>query len=422
MDGNITALDFNFGFKCWSIVLDPKGFLSSTLSKLKVWENGTQVWIVPSLDGHMFKYDKMKLEPFSFNSEHLVNHAFIIDSSSSITGGKFKVIYGLNRHTGQGCQHFKTVSAKDVLIIEQWIHLVNAVDRVTAEQRWHFRGVEVKICDFNESSPVNTSQNVPETPLENTALVPVHNFNKVKKVLDSIKISLINGYAARLDHSSSSLIWLYKTSTPVVDVWFVQDKSAILVDPFSDGLKFFSPVSDDGMHAAWLFLGSFMGQLYVKQSKIFHSNVNDHAVSRPVPSKAFCLHCNSLIEPDTRYLNALVPSNINVKVHGVYYYANFSVYDNDTHCVVNVTFPKMKFNVFFAVCVLLALLYFLCLKRFLFKEQEKVFANESTSTTELPILPPETSDKTVEVKPEFSSRFHKDFEFITILGRGDLVL
>ncbi|GIY22099.1 eukaryotic translation initiation factor 2-alpha kinase 3 [Caerostris darwini] len=101
MDGNITALDFNFGFKCWSIVLDPKGFLSSTLSKLKVWENGTQVWIVPSLDGHMFKYDKMKLEPFSFNSEHLVNHAFIIDSSSSITGGKFKVIYGLNRHTGQ---------------------------------------------------------------------------------------------------------------------------------------------------------------------------------------------------------------------------------------------------------------------------------------------------------------------------------
>lgn len=36
VEGNLTALDFESGRKCWSIVLDSKGFMSSTLSKLEV--------------------------------------------------------------------------------------------------------------------------------------------------------------------------------------------------------------------------------------------------------------------------------------------------------------------------------------------------------------------------------------------------
>ncbi|CAL1265187.1 unnamed protein product [Larinioides sclopetarius] len=223
MDGNLTAIDFDLGQKCWSIILDPKEFVSSTLSTLEVWENGTQVWLVPSLDGSMFKYDKAKLEPLPFNIESLLNHAVIVDPTSSVTGGKFKLVYGLHRRTGEmfykcsieGCEHFKPVSEKDALIIEQWVQCVNAVDTVTAELRWHFRVVEIRVSGINDSSFSRNSSHYPhDTKFKNTALIPINNydFNPV----DSIKISLANGYAARINHSTVDFMWLYKVFSMIL--------------------------------------------------------------------------------------------------------------------------------------------------------------------------------------------------------------
>ncbi|PRD33053.1 UNVERIFIED_CONTAM: Eukaryotic translation initiation factor 2-alpha kinase [Trichonephila clavipes] len=123
---------------------------------MQVWENGTRIWLVPSLDGLLFKYDKLKLEPLPFNAESLLSHSVVLDQSTSVTGGKFKIVYGFHRHTGEnihiylriyfiflfkiyykcsldGCENFKPISAKDGLIIEQWVQSVNAVDTETAE-------------------------------------------------------------------------------------------------------------------------------------------------------------------------------------------------------------------------------------------------------------------------------------------------
>ncbi|GFU24321.1 eukaryotic translation initiation factor 2-alpha kinase 3 [Nephila pilipes] len=352
VDGNLTALDFDSGEKCWSIILDAKKFMSSTLSKLEVWDNGTRIWLVPSLDGLLFKYDKLKLEPLPFNVESLLSHSIVLDQSTSVTGGKFKIVYGFHRHTGEmyykcsidGCENFKTIPAKDALIVEQWVQSVNAVDTETAELRWHFRVVEIKIKTVSDSSSSkNTSQYAHSTDFKN-ALMSVNNFNDLSPV-DSIKISLVNGYTAKFNQSTYDFTWLYKTSTPLIDVWFVKDRSVLLLDPFADGVEFFSIDSEDGKHTALLFLGSYMNQLYVKQSKKLKTKVvYNHAVSsRHTPYKAFCLPLNSVTTPVSLLANdsnALMPSDVNGKDHGFYYYIDFSVYDNDTHCIVNFTFPK----------------------------------------------------------------------------------
>ncbi|GBM42936.1 Eukaryotic translation initiation factor 2-alpha kinase 3 [Araneus ventricosus] len=442
MDGNLTAIDFDSGQKCWSIILDPKEFISSTLSTLEVWENGTQVWLVPSLDGSMFKYDKAKLEPLPFNIESLLNHAVIIDPTSSVTGGKFKLVYGLHRRTGEmyykcsieGCEHFKPVSEKDALIVEQWVQSLNAVDTITAELRWHFRVVEIRVSVINDSSSGrNSSQHPHDTKFENTALIPINNYDF--NPMNSIKISLVNGYAARINHSTVDFMWLYKTAAPLMDVWFIKDRNVLLLDAFSDGLEFYNIETDDGKHIALLFLGSYLEQLYVKQSKLLKNKVvKNFAVSTHIPYQAFCLPLTLQKKPDlllpTNDSNALMSPNLNMKDHGFYYYADFSVYDNDTHCVVNFTFPKRAAEEFDwnfwlkVVAVIMATLvtsvycalYFMVVQQY--KEKQKEFANEGTSTTELAIDTSATSESKKEVSPAFVSRFHKDFQLIAILGKG----
>ncbi|GFY48248.1 eukaryotic translation initiation factor 2-alpha kinase 3 [Trichonephila inaurata madagascariensis] len=442
IDGNLTALDFDSGHKCWSIVLDSKKFMSSTLSKLEVWENGTRIWLVPSLDGLLFKYDKLKLEPLPFNVESLLSHSVVLDQSTSVTGGKFKIVYGFHRHTGEmyykcsldGCENFKPISAKDGLIIEQWVQSVNAVDTETAELRWHFRVVEIKIKNVADSSSKNTSQYDHSTNFENNALVPVSNFNDLSP-MSSLKISLVNGYTARFNQSAFDFTWLYKTSVPLIDVWFIKDRSVLLLDPFADGVEFFSIDSDDGQHTALLFLGSYLNQLYVKQSKKLKTKVvYNYAVSRHTPYKAFCLPINSITTPQTSLLandsNALMTSDVNIRDHGFYYYIDFSVYDNDTHCVVNFTFPKRADEYFelshwlkiititsiFTFVFIYGLLYYFFFRHFLIKKE---FANEGTSTIELaPVTVEEVSEKAKETKSDFVSRFHKDFQLIAILGKG----
>ncbi|KAF8784784.1 Eukaryotic translation initiation factor 2-alpha like protein [Argiope bruennichi] len=418
MDGNLTSLDFDTGQKCWSIVLDPKEFVSSTLSTLEVWENGTQVWLVPSLDGSMFKYDKVKLEPLPFNIESLLSHAVIIDPTSSVTGGKFKIVYGLHRRTGEmfykcsmeGCEHFKPVSGKDALIVEQWVQSVNAVDTVTAELQWHFRVVEIKISVINNSSSNRSPPQQPQdTKFENTALIPVNNYDL--NPLNSIKISLVNGYTARINHSATDFMWLYKTPAPMMDVWFIKDGNVLLLDVFSDNLEFYSIETDDGKHIASLFLGSYLEQLYVKQSKLLKTKiVRNFAVSTHIPYQAFCLPLTSQTNPNLPLpindTNALVSSNLNIKDHGFYYYVDFFVYDNDTHCVVNFTFPKRAAYIFDWIFWLKLL------------ELQKKFASEGTSTTEMALGINETSESKREATPEFVSRFHKDFQLIAILGKG----
>lgn len=442
IDGNLTALDFDSGHKCWSIVLDSKKFMSSTLSKLEVWENGTRIWLVPSLDGLLFKYDKLKLEPLPFNVESLLSHSVVLDQSTSVTGGKFKIVYGFHRHTGEmyykcsldGCENFKPISAKDALIVEQWIQSVNAVDTETAELRWHFRVVEIKIKTVADSSSKNTSHYAHSANFENNALVPVNNFNDLNP-MNSIKISLVNGYTARFNQSTFDFTWLYKTSTPLIDVWFVKDGNVLLLDPFADSVEFFTIDSDDGKHTALLFLGSYLNQLYVKQSKKLKTRVvYNHAVSRHTPYKAFCLPLNSITSPSGPLLandsNALMTSDVNIKDHGFYYYIDFSVYDNDTHCIVNFTFPKRvdsyyelsywlkvitMSSIFFLIFIYGVIYYFL-FRQVLVKKE---FANEGTSTIELvPVTVEDILDKMKEDKPDFVSRFHKDFQLIAILGKG----
>ncbi|GFX10826.1 eukaryotic translation initiation factor 2-alpha kinase 3 [Trichonephila clavipes] len=228
-----------------------------------VWENGTRIWLVPSLDGLLFKYDKLKLEPLPFNAESLLSHSVVLDQSTSVTGGKFKIVYGFHRHTGEcsldGCENFKPISAKDGLIIEQWVQSVNAVDTETAELRWHFRVVEIKIKTVAESSSENTSQYDHSANFENNGLVPLDNFNDLNP-MRSLKISLVNGYTARFNQSAFDFTWLYKTSVPLIDVWFIKDRSVLLLDPFADGVEFFSMDSDDGQHMALLFLGAIFQQ------------------------------------------------------------------------------------------------------------------------------------------------------------------
>ncbi|KFM75466.1 Eukaryotic translation initiation factor 2-alpha kinase, partial [Stegodyphus mimosarum] len=143
MDGVLTALDLASGEKCWSTLLDTGTFMSSSLSNLEVFEDGNRIWLVPSLDGSLFKYDGAVLQPLPVNVDSLLMHTETLDHNTTVTGGKYKQMYGINRQTGEihykcsvnGCESFKKWSADDVLVVEAVVQSVNAVDSVKAEKR-----------------------------------------------------------------------------------------------------------------------------------------------------------------------------------------------------------------------------------------------------------------------------------------------
>lgn len=63
------------------------------------------MFLVPSMDGGLYKYDSFRkvIQPLPVDIDSVINHSVYLDSSTSIIGGKVKIIHGLNRSTGEVC-------------------------------------------------------------------------------------------------------------------------------------------------------------------------------------------------------------------------------------------------------------------------------------------------------------------------------
>ncbi|KAG8193325.1 hypothetical protein JTE90_022955 [Oedothorax gibbosus] len=431
IDGNLTALDFKSGRKCWSITLDAKGFLLSSVDKVEVWENNTRVWMIPSLDGVLFKFDRVKLQPLPLNAESFLTQSAMFDQHSFTTAEKFKLVYGVCRHTGEiyykcsteNCETFGRGSVEDTLIVEQVIQSAAASDSLTAENRWHFRVVELKIKTIPTLNTIKNGSFEQNACGEHALMIYDNLFTSYD--VPTMKISLANGYAGRINQSYE-FTWIHKSSVPIVDVWHNSNNRVQLLDPFADDSNFFSIYSDDGKQAALLFLGSYRNQLFVKQSKVLKTKVvQNHALSKQGYFEAHFQEPKIPPSLPDNKSNALALADININDHGYYFYVNFSVYENETHCIVDFKYPKFSGNfsqanywlkltasILFAV---IPLGVFWSVRR---SRRKKKFANEGTSTLELTLNTPEKIPDSSISNLDFVSRFHKDFQLVTILGKG----
>ncbi|XP_042905414.1 eukaryotic translation initiation factor 2-alpha kinase 3 isoform X2 [Parasteatoda tepidariorum] len=426
IDGNITAVDFNSGEVCWSLVLDKNSFLHSSLCNLQVRENEDLVDLVPSLDGNFFKYDKFKLAPLNISVEDILySHKSLFPSTRSV-GGKLKFVFGVDRQTGQvayncsssGCENLRKIFPEDILVVEQIVRYVNSIDEVSAELRWKLKVSELFITrTVGQPMSGHAAFSKVNQPSESTALI-LGNGIYDKNLINRVKISLLKGIVGLLKEDEMEFSWFFKTSSQIIDAWLVNDWVYSL-DPFSSNSEFFELENEDGKHIALLYLGFYMDQLFVIQSKKLRlKDTKTNALSNDFAYEAYCLRTKDIKPqfPAPNNTNALIPANTLINDGGHYFYVNFSVYENETHCIVGFSYPKysdkaMDVNIWLKLLLLMVVVIVVTLAFLFWCIHYKRVATTSTSTVD-------TSFTKVQAEEEFVSRFQKEFHFITILGKG----
>ncbi|XP_054708529.1 eukaryotic translation initiation factor 2-alpha kinase-like [Uloborus diversus] len=270
VDGSLTAIEAKSGVQCWKTVINKDTFMSSSLSKFKVYENGERVWIVPSFDGNLFTYDGSYIAPLFMNVDSLLSTSATLDSKASIVGGKLKNFHGLNRCTGEiyykcnmfGCDYASPVQSDDILSIEEVSQTVNAFDFVGKKLSWHFRVGELAIKTGNSGKI--SSDDLSWSSQSRTFLIGSD--HEPSDVIKSIKISLHSGLVA-MANKKIKVSWMYQTLCPILDVWYVSGNNVYLMDPFDKDTEFFPYGDFDALSSSRLFLGTYKRQYFVKKSR-----------------------------------------------------------------------------------------------------------------------------------------------------------
>uniref|UniRef100_UPI00398F1277 eukaryotic translation initiation factor 2-alpha kinase 3 isoform X1 n=2 Tax=Pristiophorus japonicus TaxID=55135 RepID=UPI00398F1277 len=292
MDGRIAALDpENRGTKRWELDVGAGSLVSASLSKPEVFGNKV---IIPSLDGHLFQWDRDResMEAVPFTVESLLESSYRLGDDVVLVGGKSRTSYGLDAYTGKiryacsagGCRRWDeetTEQDSDILLLQRTQKTVRAVGPRSGVEKWNFsvghyelrfvRDATTRInyieSDFSASSKKGRSKIFSEGEHEATIK------DRVIKV--SVSDWKVMSFSNKL---GGQLEWEHQFCTPVASAWLVEDGEVTPVSLFDDASYSASRSNEmddeeDLVEAArgaaesaesGVYLGMYKGQLYMQ--------------------------------------------------------------------------------------------------------------------------------------------------------------
>ncbi|XP_051898356.1 eukaryotic translation initiation factor 2-alpha kinase 3 [Pristis pectinata] len=294
MDGRIAALDpENRGVKRWELDVGAGSLVSSSLSKPEVFGNKV---IIPSLDGHLFQWDRDResMEAVPFTVESLLESSYRLGDDVVLVGGKSRTSYGLDADTGKmryvcstgGCSRWEeetTDQGSDLLLLQRTQKTVRAVGPRSGAEKWNF---SVGHYDLRFVRDATSSINYIESDSSSShwsgrskVLSDVEQDNTIRDRV--IKISVSDWKVMSFSNKrGGQLEWEHQFCTPVASAWLVENGKVTPVSLFDDASYSASHDNivddeEDLVEAARgaaesaessVYLGMYKGQLYMQSS------------------------------------------------------------------------------------------------------------------------------------------------------------
>ncbi|XP_041054410.1 eukaryotic translation initiation factor 2-alpha kinase 3 isoform X1 [Carcharodon carcharias] len=294
MDGRIAALDpENHGAKCWELDVGAGSLVSASLSKPEVFGNKV---IIPSLDGHLFQWDRDResMEAVPFTVESLLESSYRLGDDVVLVGGKSRTSYGLDAYTGKmryvcsvgGCRRWDeemTEQESDLLLLQRTQKTVRAVGPRSGAEKWNFSVGHYDLMFIRDSaSGINYIESSSSASSKKGQSKIFSEGDKEATVKDRvIKVSVSDWKVMSFSNKrGGQLEWEHQFCTPVASAWLVEDGEVIPVSLFDDASYSASHGNEmddeeDLVEAArgaaesaesGVYLGMYKGQLYMQSS------------------------------------------------------------------------------------------------------------------------------------------------------------
>ncbi|XP_067838002.1 eukaryotic translation initiation factor 2-alpha kinase 3 [Heptranchias perlo] len=294
MDGRIAALDpENRGTKRWELDVGAGSLVSASLSKPEVIGNKV---IIPSLDGHLFQWDRDResMEAVPFTVESLLESSYRLGDDVVLVGGKSRTSYGLDAYTGKmqyvcstaGCHRWDeetTEQASDLLLLQRTQKTVRAVGPRSGAEKWNFSVGHYELRFVRDAtSRIDYIDTDSSGSSKNGRSKIFSEGNQETTIKDRvIKISVSDWKVMSFSNKrGGQLEWEHQFCTPVASAWLVEDGEVIPVSLFDDasysaGRSNEMDDEEDIVEAArgaaesaesGVYLGMYKGQLYMQSS------------------------------------------------------------------------------------------------------------------------------------------------------------
>lgn len=246
LDGRLSALDGAAdGQLLWSMAVDSRPLLSSSISKLEIMHDGVPTRYIPSLDGGLYRYDGESIEALPMTAETLLSSSFRLAEDTVMIGGKDTISYGINPNSGQiryicsvkGCRMFgdNVKEDEDILVVSRNAQCVRAVDSRTGQEKWNFSvgnhdlrfiaGQRQRITDKAEVDAEDEDAFVTSCPSEEVE-DEVKEEQQLEIFARSIKIMVPDGKVVGVNpENMQTVTWQHKFKSPISNVWLLYQGS-----------------------------------------------------------------------------------------------------------------------------------------------------------------------------------------------------
>ncbi|XP_072898251.1 eukaryotic translation initiation factor 2-alpha kinase 3 [Hemitrygon akajei] len=294
MDGRIAALDpENRGMKRWELDVGAGSLVSASLSKPEVFGNKV---IIPSLDGHLFQWDRDResMEAVPFTVESLLESSYRLGDDVVLVGGKSRTTYGLDAATGKmryvcstgGCSRWDeetTDQGSDLLLLQRTQKTVRAVGPRSGAEKWNFSVGHYDLRFIQDTTStinyIESDSNTNHRGGRSKDLSDVEQDNTIKERV--IKVYVSDWKVMSFSNKrGGQLEWEHQFCAPVASAWLVENGKVTPVSLFddasyADGHGSAVDVEEDIVEAARgaaesaessVYLGMYKGQLYMQSS------------------------------------------------------------------------------------------------------------------------------------------------------------
>lgn len=297
LDGSLSAIDMRTsGELLWSLKVDQRPLLSSSVSNIPVTRNGESFQLIPGLNGELYLSDGQSVSKFELTAESLLSSSIRITDNAVFVGGKEIGSYGVDAATGQmvysctaaGCKDSSEAksSSGNMLVISHTVRTVRAVDVSSGVEKWNFSVGQHELVYTASSDNVksgieqDTSSNEEDIPSPNCTPKDVYDYhmrlqeeNLAKQL---IRVAMASGNIVGMKADDAvEMAWSRQFESPVVKVWFLHQGKVEAVNLFdgrlNPGLTISSESAPQHNYASvnpTLFVGRHKHQMYVQEHSL----------------------------------------------------------------------------------------------------------------------------------------------------------
>lgn len=241
--------------------------ISSSISKIKINQDGKEIRLIPSLSGGLFKFDGNSMEALPFSADQLLSSSFKISDDSILVGGKDVTTFGLDSSNGNiiyfcspsGCETIREVSpTADVIIVKRSQQTVRSVENRQGHEKWNYtvgefeieisQGKSYHLLEHSgddsshhdqESQTVTHHYQQKQPDCEGEEINSSEDSPSSRKCnfISKLNVMVPEGTINMFDNKKKEkLDWKHKFESPIANAWYVEGGDYQKIDLFDPNM------------------------------------------------------------------------------------------------------------------------------------------------------------------------------------------